>query len=65
MRELILPFPLIGGGMAMLSVPIPLSQKNYVYLKQMVNTMLEGMEEAIVEVQASETLDGKPQEEVG
>jgi hypothetical protein len=65
MRELILPFPLIGGGMATLSVPIPLSQKNYVYLKQMVNTMLEGMEEAIVEVQASETLDGKPQEEVG
>src|SRR5262245_35698267 len=35
-----LPFPLIGGGFATLSVPIPLSAKNYAYLVNMVKTTL-------------------------
>ena len=43
-----LPFPLTGGEMATLSVPVPLSQRNYTYLNQMVGTTLAGMKEAIV-----------------
>lgn len=45
---LTLPFPLIGGGMAQLNVPIPLSEKNYTYLVQLLNATLTGMKEAIV-----------------
>jgi hypothetical protein len=43
-----LPFPLIGGGMATLSMPIPLSQENFDYLTTMLAATLRGMKKALV-----------------
>ena len=37
-------FPLIGGGMAVLRAPLPMSDENYTLIK----TMLETMKKAIV-----------------
>lgn len=49
---LTLPFPLIGGGMATLAVPIPLSEENFDYLTGMLGSTLEGMKKALVRAEA-------------
>jgi hypothetical protein len=52
-NTLTLPVPLIGGGMASLSVPIPLSEENFNYLTGMIESMLNGMKKALVEPRQS------------
>jgi hypothetical protein len=57
-----LPVPLIGGGLATLSVPIPLTQENFEYLTKMLVTMLEGMRRALVRNGGRPTPDESGQE---
>ncbi len=42
------PLPLIGGGAAMLSIPIPLTSENHAHLAKLIATVLEGLQAAIV-----------------